>query len=288
MPKGWQWDETLFRGSAAYYERGRLPYAPGMAEAIARTLALDGRGRLLDVGCGPGTIALRLAHLFEEVVGLDADADMIGVAAQRAAELGIGNARWVCALAEGLPADLGVFRVATLGQSFHWMERERVAAAIFAMLEPDGAFVQVGARDPVLEPPAAATSTPLPHPLVPHAAIEQLVRAYLGPVRRAGQGVLLHGTSGGEAIVLAGAGFAQPEYVFVTGPEFVVRTIDDAVAAYLSRSGSAPHLFGERLSQFEAELRALLAAASSSGVFAEPAGETELRFWRKPLTASAT
>ncbi|MGW6511373.1 chorismate-binding protein, partial [Streptomyces niveus] len=60
MPDGWQWDSTLFRGSAAHYERGRLPYAPGLARTLAAVLGLDGRGRLLDVGCGPGHELLAL------------------------------------------------------------------------------------------------------------------------------------------------------------------------------------------------------------------------------------
>ncbi|TDC59173.1 class I SAM-dependent methyltransferase, partial [Streptomyces hainanensis] len=74
---GWEWDETLFAGTAAYYRRGRLPYAPGLAEALADALRLDRRGRLLDVGCGPGVVALTLAGLFAEVVGVDPDGGMI-------------------------------------------------------------------------------------------------------------------------------------------------------------------------------------------------------------------
>jgi protein-L-isoaspartate O-methyltransferase len=54
MPEGWSWDETLFAGSARYYQRGRIPYAPTLVDAMTRALSLDGRGRLLDVGCGPG------------------------------------------------------------------------------------------------------------------------------------------------------------------------------------------------------------------------------------------
>ncbi|MFN8542097.1 MAG: class I SAM-dependent methyltransferase [Thermomicrobiales bacterium] len=145
MPQGWEWDETLFRGTARYYEQGRLPYPPGLADAMAAALDLDGSGRLLDVGCGPGTVALRVAHLFAEVIGLDPDADMLAEAARRAAELGIGNARWVRARAEELPAGLGTIRVATFGASFHWMDRDLVAATILTMLEPGGAFVQVSA-----------------------------------------------------------------------------------------------------------------------------------------------
>ena len=60
MVDGWEWDDTLFLGSAPYYERGRLPYAPGLADILAEALALDGRARLIDVGCGPGTLALSL------------------------------------------------------------------------------------------------------------------------------------------------------------------------------------------------------------------------------------
>jgi len=278
MPRGWEWDATLFRGSARYYERGRLPYPPGLADAIAATLALDRRGRLLDVGCGPGTIALRLAHLFAEVVGLDPDADMLVEAERRAAELGIGHARWVRARAEDLPAGLGAVRVATFAASFHWMDRDRVAAAVLAMLEPGGAFVQVSAPQDGLPAP----DRPLPYPLPPRAAIAALVRRYLGPTRRAGQGVLRHGTPGDEAAVLRRAGFPDPEIVVVGGRAVIERTIDDLVAAVYSTSSSAPHLFGPRLAAFDGELRAVLAAATPSGRFAEQTADAEVRVWRKP------
>ncbi len=81
---GWEWDETLFSGTAAYYQRGRLPYAPGLAQTLADVLRLDGRGRLIDVGCGPGTLALGLAPFFSEVVGVDPDSGMIAEARRQA------------------------------------------------------------------------------------------------------------------------------------------------------------------------------------------------------------
>lgn len=277
MPRGWQWDETLFQGSAPYYERGRLPYPPGLAAAIAAALDLDGRGRLIDVGCGPGSIALRLAPHFAQVVGLDADAEMPVEAARRADELGIDTCRWVRALAEHLPFPSGSFQVATFAQSFHWMERERVAAAIYALLAPGGAFVQpsvwhTGAPDP----------DPLHHPAPPRETITQLVAHYLGPERRAGQGVLQYGTPGGEDAIVRAAGFGPLTTIHVPGRQILVRTVDDLVAAQFSASGSAPHLFGERLAEFEADLRALLAESSSSGLFAEQTDDAEVRVWRKP------
>ena len=69
-------------GSAAYYERGRLPYAPAFAEVLATSLGLDGQDRLLDVGCGPGIVTLPMARYFREAAGVDPDPDMLAQAAR--------------------------------------------------------------------------------------------------------------------------------------------------------------------------------------------------------------
>jgi SAM-dependent methyltransferase len=278
MPKGWDWDETLYQGSAPYYVPGRIPYAEGLAEALARTLPLDGHGRLIDVGCGPGVLALLLAHLFDEVIGVDPDRGMLAEGRHRANRAGVGNIRWVQARAEELPSGLGNFRVATFGQSFHWMDRPRVAAIIRDLLEPSGAFVQVA---DVKEPPTPPAHDP-PHPHPPYDAIEDLIRAYLGPDRRAGQGVLLYGTPGDEADVLRAAGFGEPTRVRVPAGDRLVRTADEVVAYTFSRSVSAPHLFGDRGDEFETEVRRLLHEASPSNLFSEQPPDTEVFVWRQP------
>lgn len=139
MAAGWEWDDTLFSGTATYYQRGRLPYAPGLVDVLAEVLKLDGQGRLIDVGCGPGTLALSLAHLFGEIVGVDPDREMIAEARREAVERGVTEkAQWFQARAEDLPAGLGTFTVATFGQSFHWMDRELVAATTRDMLQLSG------------------------------------------------------------------------------------------------------------------------------------------------------
>ncbi|MEH0575005.1 MULTISPECIES: class I SAM-dependent methyltransferase [Streptomyces] len=280
MPEGWQWDRTLFQGSAAHYEQGRLPYAPGFAGALATALGLDGRGRLLDVGCGPGIVTLPLAGFFAEAVGVDPDEDMLAEAERRAGRHGVNNARWVAARAEDLPAGLGEFRVVAFAQSFHWTDRDRVAATVLEMLEPGGAFVHISDHK---DPPAP--STPLPLPAPPYAQIGDLVRQYLGPVRRAGQGMLVHGTPNREDLVLAGAGFENFERLVVPAGDVVVRTADDIVAWTYSRSDSAPHLFGDRLARFDRDLRALLRQAAPDDRFAEHLPPTEIMTWRKPRRA---
>ncbi|MGZ4521280.1 MAG: class I SAM-dependent methyltransferase [Mycobacteriaceae bacterium] len=216
---GSRWDETLYRGSASYYAQGRLPYPAAMAEALRAELESDGRGRLLDVGCGPGSAALVFAPLFGQVVGIDADADMIAEAERQAASHGVENAEWRVLRAEELPAGLGSFRVATFAQSFHWMDRPRVAHTVFAMLEPGGAWVHVDATTHQGVP----TNEPLPAPAPPRDEITELVHRYLGKVRRAGQGQLPDGTPSGEEDVMLAAGYTSPRRLVV--PRGDVRAI---------------------------------------------------------------
>ncbi|MFE2848080.1 class I SAM-dependent methyltransferase [Streptomyces scopuliridis] len=278
MPEGWEWDDTLFLGSAPYYRRGRLPYAPGLAELLTEVLRLDGRGRLLDVGCGPGILALGLAHLFAEVVGVDPDGGMIVEAGQRADEAGVARkARWVQVRAEELPAGLGTFTVATFGQSFHWMDRDLVAATVRDMLRPACALVHIS--DLKTE---TLSVDGLPYPGVPYAAINDLVGRYLGPVRRAGRGVLLYGTPSGEAGVLGRAGFSGPERYVVSGGQALERTCGDVLAWVFSTSSSAPHLFGTRRGDFEADLSRLLRETSPAVRFSERQPSTEVFVWCEP------
>ena len=269
----WEWDETLFAGAAAYYDRGRLPNAPGLPDAFKKALRLDGRARLLDVGCGPGTVTLPLAGLFREVVGLDADAEMIQEARRLAPERGVMNARWVQRRAEDLPADLGTFGVVTFAASFHWMDRRRVAGIIRRMLEPDGAVVHVDNR----HQDGLASDENLPAP--PVERIAALRRTYLGEDRRAGQGIR-NSSPGDEAPVFRAAGFVGPELVIVPDDRTIVRSADDLVAEAFSLSSTAPHLFGDRLSEFEADLREVLADASPNGSFAVRLPDNELKIWR--------
>ncbi len=255
MGKGWEdweWDPTLFAGAAPYYDRGRLPYADGLANAMADALGLDGTSRLLDVGCGPGTVALRLAHLFDEVVGLDPDDGMLAEAARLAGERGIANARWVGRRAEDLPADLGTFRLVTFAASFHWMKRSKVARAVHGMLAPGGAVVHIDNTHQDLASP---------HKTV----VAQLRRKYLGDDTRAGQSVR-NSSPSGEPEVFAGAGFGPPEVVLVSDGRHLERTIDELVAETFSSSSTAPHLFGDHLEAFESELRSALTALLPLGV----------------------
>lgn len=70
--------------AATYAERFRTMAARGQdihGEATFVSSLLAAPGRVLDAGCGTGRIAVRLAELGYDVVGLDVDASMLAVAA---------------------------------------------------------------------------------------------------------------------------------------------------------------------------------------------------------------
>lgn len=276
MSETWSWDPTLFKGASAYYERGRIPYAPGLAEALAGALGLDGTGRLLDVGCGPGTITLPLARLFSQAVGLDADQGMLDEAERLGRERDETNVRWIRMRAEDLPGRLGRFRVVTFAASLHWMDRAKVFTAVGGMLTLGGVVVHVD--NPGYRRDRTASDN-LVHPFPPEEQIEVLRTAYLGSDRRAGQGIR-NSSPDDEDEVFRASGFIGPERVVVPDGRVLERSVDDIVAENFSSSGTAPHLFGERLGAFEADLRRLLRRGSPSGRYAVRLSDNELKIWR--------
>jgi SAM-dependent methyltransferase len=270
------YDPTIYQGAAAHYRHGRPGYSPQLEAVLTEELGLDGTGRLLDGGCGPGVLTVRFAHLFEQAVGLDPDAAMLAEGRRLAERRGITNIRWVHARAEDLPAAApGPYRVVTFGQSFHWTDEARVAEVVYDLLEPGGALALVGHT--VHGRPVPPSPGPPP---IPHTEIEALVEKYLGPTRRAGQGTAAVRTHRFED-VLVGSRFGAPRSIFAPGIPDLLRDSESVLSGYFSMSFSAPHLFGRRVEDFAAEVRELLASRSPDGVFWDWPGDTEVVLARK-------
>jgi SAM-dependent methyltransferase len=275
------YDPTIYLGAATHYRYGRPAYSPELEVFLTREASLDGSGRFLDAGCGPGVLTVRLAHLFGQAVGLDPDAAMLAEGSRAAEEKGIGNIRWVQGLAEDLPAVApGPYRLVTFGQSFHWTDERSVAEAVYDMLEPGGALALIA------HTVAGRPRPPDPGvPVIPHDEIKALVGKYLGSTRRAGQGTVPERTHRFED-VLARTRFGVPEQFFVPGIPDLLRDSDSVLSGYFSLSSSAPHLFGDRLEDFAGEVRTLLADRSAAGIFWDWPGDTEVVIGRKPSSRS--
>jgi SAM-dependent methyltransferase len=272
-----RYDSTLYQGTVAYYLQGRPPYSRELAATLVAEVGLRETDRLLDVGCGPGSLVLELAPHVAQVVALDPDAEMLVAGERRVRAAGIDNVVWIQARGEDL-ATLGIApcNLATFGQSFHWMDRERVADLVYDLLEPGGAIAIIGHQVDGRPQPAGPG-----YPAIPHARVRALIDTYLGPRQRAGQGFAAWPDEPLETL-FARTRFGVPQRLFAPGRADIVRSVDEVLANYFSMSYAAPHLFGERLGEFTAAVRADLSAHSPAGLFWDWPGDTEVVIVRKP------
>ncbi|HEX6501370.1 MAG TPA: class I SAM-dependent methyltransferase [Micromonosporaceae bacterium] len=126
----------LYRGTAEDYDRYRVPYPQELTTHLAERRAATARRRLLDLACGTGQIAFALSTRFDEVWAVDQEPDMVDMVRKKAAAAGIANIRPVICAAETLSAPDESFDLIAIGNAFHRLPRETVAAAALRWLRP--------------------------------------------------------------------------------------------------------------------------------------------------------
>jgi SAM-dependent methyltransferase len=128
----------LYQGTAGHYDRYRLPYPVAMTGDLIQRAGVSGGGRLLDLACGTGQLAFPLAPWFSQAWAVDREPDMVRMVRAKAEALGAENIHAVVADAETLDAPPGHFELAVIGNAFHRLDRDRVAARLGRWLPPGG------------------------------------------------------------------------------------------------------------------------------------------------------
>jgi SAM-dependent methyltransferase len=118
-----------FRTAATYYDRYRPAYPPELIARLAEATGLDRESRVLDLGCGPGTVAVPLSAYAGEVVAVDVEPEMLGELRRLAPE----NVTAVEARAEQVDESWGSFQLVTAGRSFHWFDADVVFERLSAI-----------------------------------------------------------------------------------------------------------------------------------------------------------
>jgi len=126
-----------FASTVAFYEHARQPYGDAFFAAVAGKLDLDRTQRLLDLGTGPGLLALGFAPFCTEVVGVDPEPAMIEAARQAADRSGVAL-RLIQGRAENLPENVGKFDLVTIGRALHWMDPESTRATLDRVVADHG------------------------------------------------------------------------------------------------------------------------------------------------------
>ncbi len=138
MPDPLPFAPDRFRTNAAHYRTGRPPYPPALIRRVAERVGLGETHRVLDLGCGPGPLAIGFAYFAGSVLGLDPEPRMLEAASEAARGL-VANVSFRQGSSYDLDPALGRFRLVAMGRSFHWMDRADTLRRLDAMIEAEGA-----------------------------------------------------------------------------------------------------------------------------------------------------
>ncbi len=122
-------------GARVGYWNQNVHYQPVILRAVPADC-----GRALEVGCGDGLLARRLAERCAQVTAIDRDARMITLARARAAE----RVRFVEADFLAHPMTEASFDFACANTSLHHMDFEAALTAMARVLRPGGQLAVVG------------------------------------------------------------------------------------------------------------------------------------------------
>jgi SAM-dependent methyltransferase len=247
------YDPRRFQSTVPYYARYRLGYPEQLIRRVVALVGLRTRDPVLDLGCGPGPLAVSFAKMGMAVTAVDPEPEMLAAirAAARQEELQIDVRQ---GSSFDIPEGIGPFRLVVIGRAFHWMERAETLRSLDPLVLPGGAVALFD--EDYLKTAENRWSE----------VLTEVANRY-GAAR--------------EAHLIARA---QPEYrmhesVLIDSPFPVLESVgmivgrvisaDDIVGLSRSRSITALQKLGERAEAFEAELRQELGKLSSEGRFRE-------------------
>jgi ubiquinone/menaquinone biosynthesis C-methylase UbiE len=213
-----------FRTAAPYYRRYRPGYPTELIEQLAHAAGLDRDSRVLDLGCGPGSLAIPLAAHAGEVVAVDAEPEMIAELSQAAPPA----VSAVEGRAEDVDERFGSFRLATAGRAMHWFDAARVLDNLSRMT-PMVALCADDSKDSEAQSLVLALAAELVEKPLPR-----------GPAPR-------------YAEILSASPFSRVEVLSVQVER--IWTPDDLIGFAYSTSTASPARLGERRAEFERRVR---------------------------------
>jgi SAM-dependent methyltransferase len=247
------YDPTRFTSAIPHYINGRPAYAERLIAKLAGEARLNAHSRVLDLGCGPGSLTLPLSRYAGTMIGMDADPAMIAAAA-KAAEIAGLAIEWRVGSSFDIADNLAPLDLVTIARAFHWMDRAATLERLGELIAPDGAVALVNTE---LHPRG---------PIQWHKPFEELRNAHgrfddFYRWRKSG------GWEDHPSVLLRSA-FSEVERISV----FEARTanIEEIVARALSFSANSPAALGASgHAAYETEVRERMLAIAPDGNFPE-------------------
>jgi SAM-dependent methyltransferase len=242
-----------FASTVSLYEQFRQPYPPQFFRTVAEKLGLTKQQALIDLGTGPGLLALGFAPFVGRIVGVDPEADMLA-AARAAAERAGQEFTLIEGKAEELPEDVGSFDVVTIGRALHWMDPTKLAPLFHRLVAPNGVILvcaSTSARDgrnAWLDDYNAARRVWSDERLWAQSRHGGVTHRDLGAA-------------------LAGTGFGIADRIMVESRHEI--SVHDLAQRMLTFSSSSPAALGERVAAMLADIEARLLPFARDGIISE-------------------
>lgn len=137
--------KRLFATTVELYRRYRPRYPRPFVEALAAELALGPEDTVLDLGCGPGFLAVALRPFTGRMIGMDPEPLMLEAMIEEAAAAGV-MVEALQGSSATLPQGLSDLKAVVMGRSFHWMDRSATLRLLEPMLAASGAIALCRSR----------------------------------------------------------------------------------------------------------------------------------------------
>jgi SAM-dependent methyltransferase len=247
------YEPRRFRSAAPFYCH-RLFYSERLIRRVIALAGLAPGDAVLDLGTGPGLLAVPFAKAGMAVTAADPEPLMLEAAAAASQAAGVKLSLWRGGSYDLTP-QMGPYRLVTIGRAFHWMDR----VATLEML------------DRIVAPGGAVAFFHDAHPDVAENRWFKLLRESCDRYAVRDPAHVAERKSGGhrryEPYLFASA-FALLDGLSVTGRSEI--TMDEIVGRAYSLSACAPDRLGDdRRAAFENDLRLSLAPLAMDGKFIE-------------------
>jgi ubiquinone/menaquinone biosynthesis C-methylase UbiE len=265
--------KNVFTGTAWFYARYRPDYPEKVIQLLRKVFGLGKKSRVLDLGCGTGQIALKLAPYVSRVIALDPQEDMLKEGKELASIRKTDNITWLLGEAENierLASKIGALDITVIARAFHWMDRPKTLRDLYRITKPGGGIAIIGDTGPIYQPQIPWIKI-----------IDETVRHWLGEERKAGtEGTFSRLPKRHEEII--------KESEFQNFKSYDVRltrkwTVEQITGYLYSASLTSLPVLGKKKELFEADLRKRLTEFEPTGQFKEPAN-INILIARKPTS----
>lgn len=136
-------EAAFWNGIAAKYAKRPVQNPTAYAETLAEVIALlSPRDRVLELGCGTGSTALKLAPHAKTLTACDISHEMIAIAEEKRQAAGIGNVQFETeGVAAPVPGAVPYDAVLAFNLLHLIADLDAALAAIYAQVKPGGLFI---------------------------------------------------------------------------------------------------------------------------------------------------